>query len=268
MTTWALRTAEGLETLNVHLAALEAAGLLGMAEQAGRATAYFPARVDGLPVHGEWEAVPERDWLAVWREGLEPVTVGALTVTPPWIDAGPGALVIDPGQAFGTGHHETTTGCLAALQELELRGRSVLDVGTGSGILAIAAARLGARRVVGVDTDPLAVAAARANAEVNGVRIDVLEGSAGAAAPERFAVLVANLDTETLSRLAPALAARLAPGGTLVASGVSLDRQAEAVTALTLAGLPPVARPGREWVLLTAHAAISTGAIPPAAGPR
>lgn len=254
MTTWALRTGLGMEAVNVHLAALEAAGLLGLAEEDGVATAYFPARVDGLPVHGDWEAVPERDWLAVWKEGLEPVTVGALTVTPPWIDAGPGAVVIDPGQAFGTGHHETTTGCLAALQELDLAGRRVLDVGTGSGVLAIAAARLGAKGVVGVDTDPLAVAAARANAKVNGVDIDVREGSADAAAPERFDVVVANLDTDTLSRLAGALAERLAPGGTLIASGVSRERQPEAIAALTRAGLPPLCRPGHEWTLLIARA--------------
>lgn len=255
MTTWALRTGVGMEAVNLHLAALEQAGLLGLAEEDGAATAYFPARVDGLPVDGDWEAVPERDWLAVWKEGLEPVTVGALTVTPPWIDAGPDAVVIDPGQAFGTGHHETTTGCLAALQELHLAGRSVLDVGTGSGILAIAAARLGAGRVVGVDTDPLAVAAARANAAVNDVDVDVREGSADAAAPERFDVVVANLDTDTLSRLATALADRLAPGGSLIASGVSLARQTEAATALTRAGLRPLTRPGREWVVLLARVA-------------
>lgn len=264
MTTWALRTGLGLEEVNVHLAALEAAGLLGLAEEGGVATAYFPARVDGLPLHGVWEAVPERDWLAVWKEGLEPVTVGALTVTPPWIDAGPGAIVIDPGQAFGTGHHETTTGCLAALQELDLAGRSVLDVGTGSGILAIAAARVGAGRVVGVDTDPLAVTAARANAEVNGVDVDVREGSAEAAAPERFDVLVANLDTDTLARLAPALAARLAPGGALIASGVSRGREPEAVAALAATGLPPLTRPGREWVVLLAHAPIHRSQPDPA----
>jgi len=253
VTTWALRTCVDMEAVNLHLTALEAAGLLGLAEEGGLATAYFPLRVDGLPVEGTWERVAERDWLAVWKEGLEPVTIGALTVAPPWFDAGPGAVVIDPGQAFGTGHHETTTGCLAALQELDLAGRSVLDVGTGSGVLAIAAARLGAGRVVGVDTDPLAVAAARANAQVNGVDLEVREGSVDAAGPERFEVVVANLDTGTLSRLAGALAERLAPGGALIASGVSVERQAEAVAALERAGLPPLARPGREWVVLLAR---------------
>jgi ribosomal protein L11 methyltransferase len=250
--TWALRTALDLETVNLHLAVLLDAGLLGMVEQDGVATAYFPAPVEDLPVEGGWDEVAERDWLAVWREGLDAVTVGALTITPPWIDAGLGAIVIEPGQAFGTGHHETTTGCLAALQELDLDGRAVLDVGTGSGILAIAAARLGAGRVVAIDVDPLAVGAARGNAARNGAAVEVSEGSVEVA-PGRFDVLVANLDTTTLSGLAGGLAQRLAPGGTLVASGVSIERQDEALAALDAAGLAALVRPGREWVVLVAR---------------
>jgi ribosomal protein L11 methyltransferase len=252
MSTWALRTALDLEAVNVHEPALRAAGLLGMAEEEGTATAYFPQPVEGLPLAGEWREVPDRDWLAVWREGLEPVTVGGLTVTPPWIDAGPDAIVIEPGQAFGTGHHETTTGCLAALQELDLRGRCVLDVGTGSGILAIAAGRLGARRVIAVDVESEAVDAARANAERNGVEVDVRAGSLDAV-PEAADVVVANLDTGTVAALAPGLAQRVAGGGTLVVSGVSVERQGEAVAALEATGLHPVTRPGREWVVLVAR---------------
>ncbi len=253
MGTWALRTRLDLEAVNVHLAELEAAGLLGLAEEAGAATAYFPRKVPGLPVDGEWSEVPDRDWSAVWKEGLRPVRVGALTVSPPWVDAGPQAVVIDPGQAFGTGHHETTTGCLAALQELELAGRSVLDVGTGSGVLAIAAARLGARRVVALDIDPLAVEAAGRNAAANGVDVEVRLGSADAVAGV-FDAVVANLDTATLGTVARDLRARLGPGATLVVSGVSIERQQEAIAALGRAGLTPLARPGREWVVLIARA--------------
>lgn len=251
---WALRTDLDLEALCVHLPALEAAGLLGIAEEDGRATAYLLERVEGLGVDGNWEPVPDRDWHERWKASIAPVTVGAVTIVPPWLSGGDAriAIEIEPGQAFGTGHHETTTGCLAALQELDLAGRSVLDVGTGSGVLAIAAARLGARRVVGVDTDPLAVEAAGVNAARNGVEIAVGHGSVEAAEGV-FDVVVANLDTTTLSGLAGALVARIARPGTLVASGVSVERRAEAEAAFAAAGLPVLTRPGREWVVLVGH---------------
>jgi ribosomal protein L11 methyltransferase len=251
VTAWALRTNLDLEALNVHLDALEAAGLLGIVEEDGAATAYLPARVDGLPVAGRWEPVADVDWVAHGRRHARTVRIGPLVVAPPWLAAGEAdPIVIDPGQAFGTGDHETTAGCLAALCELGVQGRSVIDVGTGTGVLAIAAARLGARRVVAVDTDPLAVDAARHNAGANGVLVEVRQGSADALA-EPFDVVVANLDTDTLRALADVLVARLAPGGTFIASGVSLERSDEAVEAFAAAGLRVLARPGREWVVLT-----------------
>lgn len=250
---WALHTDLDLEAVSVHLPALEAAGLLGIVEAAGVATVYLPARAPELPVAGRWEAVPERDWHAQWKAGIVPVTVGAITIVPPWLPAPAGAIVLEPGQAFGTGHHETTTGCLAALQELDLTGAAVLDVGTGSGVLAIATLRLGAARAVGVDTDPVAVAAARENAARNGVAVTLRTGSVEAA-DGRFDVVVANLDTATLSSLAVRLVGALAPGGTLVASGVSVERTAEAEAAFDAAGLPVLPRPGREWTVLLGRA--------------
>ena len=259
---WALHTQLDLEALNVHLDALEAAGLLGIAEEAGAATAYFPRRADDLPVAGRWEPVGEVDWEAHWRRHARRVDVGPVVVGPPWLhdDADPPAtrgaqaIVIEPGQAFGTGDHETTTGCLAALCELDLAGRRVLDVGTGSGILAIAAARLGAAHVVATDTDPVAVAAARANAATNAVTLAVLPGSADAV-DGTFDVVLANLDTDTLVALAPTLVERLGAGGTLVAGGVSVERKAQAVAAFAAAGLAVAARTGREWVVLTGRRA-------------
>lgn len=259
--TWALRTDLTLEELNLHLPALQAAGLLGIAEEGGRATAYLPERVAELPVPGRWAPVPERDWSLEWRRHLRPVTVEAagrrIVVCPPWDvpDDGPQTLVlvIEPGQAFGTGHHETTAGCLAALCELDLGGAAVLDVGTGSGVLAIAAAHLGAGRVVAVDTDPTAIAAAAANAERNATAIDPRAGSlaeARDAAP--FTVIVANLDTDTLCGLAGELAGLLAVDGRLVASGVSQARSSAAHAALAAAGLTVHERPGAEWVVLLA----------------
>jgi len=246
---WQLRTALTLDEVNVHLAALQAAGLLGIAEEGGRATVYLPGRVEGLPVDGAWSPVEDRDWLEEWKRGLEPVTVGGITVTPPWRPAGDGAVVINPSHAFGTGHHETTAGCLAALQELDLRGRAVLDAGTGSGVLAIAAVRLGATPVVAVDTDALAVASARDNVAANAVDIDLRVGSLETVRGS-FDVVVANLDTDTHAALAAVLVDRLAPGGTLIASGVSVPRTGEGLAAYDRAGLPVVARPGREWVVL------------------
>jgi ribosomal protein L11 methyltransferase len=288
VSTWALRSDLDLEGLNAHLDALEAAGLLGIVEEGGVATAYFPARVDGLPVGGRWEPVPDLDWEAHWRRHARVVRVGPVVVAPPWlaeetghatpavsegaaraqvrgspvrpavsegaaraqVRGSPIAVVIEPGQAFGTGDHETTAGCLAALCELGVAGRRVLDVGTGTGVLAIVAARLGAAALVAVDLDPLAVAAARANAAVNRVDVEVREGTAGAVTGT-FDVVVANLDTDTLRALAPALVGRLAPGGTLIASGVSVERAGEACAAFARVGLRVLDRPGREWVVLT-----------------
>jgi ribosomal protein L11 methyltransferase len=240
----------------VHLAALLEAGLLGVAEQDGRATVYLERRSDQLPVGGEWEAVIDQDWNAVWKAGFEPITVGDITVAAPWHPPGeqtPIRLVIEPAQAFGTGHHETTTACLAALQATELHGRSVFDVGTGTGVLALAAKALGAGRVLAVDVDPLAVEAATSNAAANGSQIEVRPGSADAAGGETFDVVVANIDTATLTALAADLVAAVGPNGRFIGSGISNERAGEAVAALRTAGLEQVtAVPGVEWSLLTA----------------
>lgn len=255
MGTWALHTDLDLESCNRHLAVLEAAGLLGMVEEDGATTLHFPQRVAGLPLAGRWEAVPERDWNAEWRASIAPVVIGRVAVHPPWLPA-PAvevALAIEPAQAFGTGHHETTACCLAVLQELALAGRRVLDVGTGTGVLALAALRLGADAAVAVDTDPVAVATARSNAVANGLALDVRTGSVDAAGQRPFDVVVANLDTATLSRLAGELSEALADHGVLVVSGVSIDRLDEASAALAEVGLEARSRAGVEWAVLTAR---------------
>jgi len=258
---WAYRTGASMDEATLQLATLEAAGreavgLLGISEEEGRATLWFTTRVGDLPLAGRWEPVDDRGWQVAWREGLEPVVVGAVTITPPWRDpAGDLVVTVDPGQAFGTGHHETTTGCLAALQELPLTGRALLDVGTGSGVLAIAAALLGAAPVVAIDTDPQAAAAARSNAAANGAAVEVLDGSVEVVDGRTFDVVVANLDTNTIVRLAPALVAATAASGSLIVSGVSVDRLDEAAEALRAAGVDARPRPGREWAVLVAQRA-------------
>ena len=248
---WALRTTLPLDEVNLQLGALQEAGLLGIVEQDGTATVYLSHRIADPPVPGTWEPVEEQNWDTAWREGLEPVEIDGVTIVAPWHErpATGMTLVIEPAQAFGTGHHETTAGCLAALQSVRVDGATVLDVGTGTGVLALAAKRLGAARVVGVDVDPLAVEAATHNAALNGIAIEVLEGSAGVV-DAQFDLVIANLDTATLTLVAPDLHARLRPDGVLIASGVSNERIDEALAVLRAAGLQVDAVPGIQWAVL------------------
>lgn len=176
--------------------------------------------------------VDDADWVRVTQAQFAPVQVGTrLWIVPTWHTPPAGAELVvrlDPGVAFGTGAHPTTRLCLSWLERHLAAGASVLDYGCGSGILAIAAARLGAARVVGTDVDPQALAAARANSAANAV-------SAEYTAPDRlpagvFDVVLANILTNPLKVLAPALLRRVAPGGALVLSGL-LERQADELIA-------------------------------------
>lgn len=183
------------------------------------------------PVWGPEIAIVEGDgWLDTWREGFEPFAVGPFDVNPAWrpellaryrATRGRLELRIDPGRAFGTGAHPSTSLVLGLLPALVRRGALVLDVGCGSGILAVAAARLGAARVLAVDIDPHAVQTTAANAARNGVA-DVV--SARSVAVElvtgRFDVVVANILAPVLIELAPDLVAKAGFGGTIVVSGL------------------------------------------------
>jgi ribosomal protein L11 methyltransferase len=207
------------------------------AADAGAALGHLQAF--GLRAIGELTTrlVHEADWAEAWKAYFPVLRVGRrLVIRPTWLDAEPGpddvVLDLDPGMAFGTGLHPTTRLCLIALESLadrgRLRGARVLDVGCGSGILAIAAAKLGAASVVGIDVDPIAVEATLANAATNGLsgRISARLGSLPSGLPP-FDVASANLIASLLVELAPALAAELRRHGTLVSSGIFIDREAD-----------------------------------------
>jgi ribosomal protein L11 methyltransferase len=181
-------------------------------------------------------ALADRDWGEAWREHFRPLPVGRrLCVAPPW-DVPPGAdrlvLIIEPGRAFGTGHHGSTAGCLDLLERtLEMaRVEAALDLGTGSGILAVAAVKLGVPRVVAVDEDPDAVAAAAANAERNGVaaRIDCRLGDAATSDLGPAPLVLANLLTAAHLKLGQRYRRLVVAGGTLVLGGI-LDAEADLV---------------------------------------
>jgi len=199
------------------------------------------------------EPVPDEDWSVAWRAHVRSTRVGRLWVGPPWETppADAVSLHIEPKMAFGTGDHPTTALCLAAVDAYLAShpGATVLDVGTGSGVLALAARRLGADRVVGVDTDQVSVALARENAAANRVEGVELSATALAGVPGRFDLVLANILANTLIELAPELAAHT--GDRLVLAGVLGAQAQEVARAFEAQGLEPAgtARQG-DWVRL------------------
>ena len=173
--------------------------------------------------------IADRDWLAAAREDIEPIEIGPLWIGPVWAAPPPGRSVVrlEPGLAFGSGSHPTTRLCLERLAAAPPAGIDVIDYGCGSGVLAITAAVLGARRVVAVDVDPQALRATAENARVNGVsdRVTAVESGAALAPAPR---VLSNILAGTLVELAPVLAAATAPGGSLTLSGI-LEAQADEV---------------------------------------
>lgn len=199
------------------------------------------------------EPVAEQNWVQLTQSQFDPIRVSErLWIVPSWHESpDPAAinLILDPGMAFGTGSHPTTRLCLEWLERNISEGCTVLDYGCGSGILAIAAARLGAARVAGIDIDPLAVEAARANAERNGVSA-LFADSAEPVAGE-YDVVVANILSNPLRVLAPAICAHVRSGGRLALSGI-LREQAAEIIAIYAQWLPmQVADSGEDWVCLS-----------------
>jgi ribosomal protein L11 methyltransferase len=205
-----------------------------------------------VPIH-KLRSVPDEDWVAKSREQFGPIRVSAhLWIVPTWrAPPEPDAinLVLDPGLAFGTGAHPSTRLCLQWLERSIAGGETVLDYGCGSGILTIAALKLGARRAVGVDIDPDALGTARANARRNDVACEFLEGCA----PLTFTadVVIANILANPLKVLAPMLASRCRHGGQIALSGILSDQASEVASCYSpwIAFAPPAEAEG--WVCLS-----------------
>ena len=231
--------------------------------------------------------VPDEDWAARSQADLKAVRVGNLVIAPPWDVGSPEGLphksavperhvaqrfsaadaahhprvapgfsaaitiVIQPSMGFGTGHHATTRLCLAHLQELELQGRSVVDVGTGSGVLALAASRLGASPVLAIDDDPDAIRSARENIDLNpGVEVTLGVVDLRRAGLRPFDVVLANLTGGLLAAASAVLQQLAAPGGRLVLSGFMEHEEADVLAAF--ASCAVVARSQEdEWVCVT-----------------
>lgn len=212
--------------------------------------------------------VRDSDWENNWRQYYQPIEVGErLVVVPEWLDApadGRLPLRLDPGLIFGTGSHATTRMCLAALEHCAAAGRTVLDLGCGSGILGIGALKLGASHVTAVDIDSNAAAIAERNFERNGVpSAEVLAGNVltdsalrAQVAGRRYDIILANIVADVIREMLPLFAETLAPGGTLLCSGIIAPRAGEITEALESCGFCPTgAVQENDWVSLTAQRA-------------
>ena len=209
------------------------------------------------------EPMPEIDWVTKSLEGLDPVRAGRFFIygshDADKVPAGIIRLLVDAGQAFGTGHHETTTGCLEFVSEVVQPGRrlNALDIGTGTGVLAIAIAKIARCNVLASDIDPVAVRVTKGNAGKNGVAPFVSAvtakgfGHPALHARAPYDLIVANILARPLVSLAPAFRAHLKPGGTLILSGILRTQETMVTSALRMQGLFLRARkPRGDWVTL------------------
>lgn len=262
------------EARDLLLAALDEARATAIQEFDERWFAFFATAADrdqaaavlplSVPAVARTEItdVPDDDWASRSQRNLTSVRVGRIVVAPPWAsDAEPGAslagdramtIVIQPSMGFGTGHHATTRLCLELLQRIDVAGKTVLDVGTGSGVLALAAHALGARAVVAVDDDPDAIASARENLSLNraaeGIDLRLGDFRGMSQADTGWDVVTANLTGGLLVRGADVLSATVAPGGVLIVSGVMLDEEAGVIAAFAPHLKPVVRVVEDEWV--------------------
>jgi ribosomal protein L11 methyltransferase len=251
-------------------------GSLGSLDQVHSITAYFPetaalssilpelqvisllvnsAGLD-VPMRIEHSLLPDTDWNESWKKGFTSIDVGErFSILPPW-ERPSGSripLIIDPGMAFGTGHHETTRSCLVLMERYAeaVKAERFLDLGTGTGLLAMAALALGFRSVVGIDTDPLAIEASLRNIALNKAeRIELLEGGIDQC-KGAFDMIAANLISGTLIQLAGDIASRLVPAGIVIMSGILNGQDDEVVAAAKNNGLDCIERLyDGKWVTL------------------
>ena len=223
----------------------------------------FRERLDnsGIEYTLETSGVEQEDWQNAWKKYYHAMDIGSrLAIVPGWeqYETDRTVITMDPGMAFGTGTHETTSLCLETLDSLVKGGERVLDIGTGSGILAIAALKLGAAVAEGVDIDPMCVRTAGENARRNGVqdRFTVLVGDLSDKASGQYNIITANIVAAAILSLAPHVPALMAPGARFIASGIIDTRKDEVLTGLRAAGLEPVeVKEKRGWVCIICKAA-------------
>lgn len=213
------------------------------------------------PAAVRWRIVKEEDWNRRWRKFIKPQRVGkAFWVTPPWAPVPKfrrrQVITIEPGMAFGTGSHATTRGCLEFLEKvaakLTPKSFSALDVGTGSGILSIALAKLGAADVLAIDNDPVALQVARENVQINHAAKEVrLSAVALARVRRSFPVVVANITAETIIELAAVLTRRVADRGYLILSGILNSKADGVIECIAASGFKLIRRKReKQWTSL------------------
>ena len=208
----------------------------------------------GVEYKLETNGIEQEDWQNAWKKYYHAMDIGQrLAIVPGWetYDTDRIVITMDPGMAFGTGTHETTSLCLETLDSMVKGGERVLDIGTGSGILAIAALKLGAAEAEGVDIDPMCVRTAGENAERNGVaeHFTVLVGDLSDKASGKYNIITANIVAAAILSLAPHVPVLMAPGARFIASGIIDTRKDEVLAGLRAAGLEPVEiKEKRGWV--------------------
>jgi ribosomal protein L11 methyltransferase len=253
--------------------ALVAAGSRAVEEVGDDLRTYLPAGTDPEPIvravaavspsaHVETSEVVIADWDSAWRNRLAVQRVGRLVVAPPWLAdalAAESTIIVEPGMAFGTGDHATTRGVLRLMSDVVHPGDRVADLGAGSAVLAIAAAKLGASNIAAIELDPDAIGNAESNVRLNGVsdRVSVLLGDAETLLPlvAPVRVVLANIVAPVLLSLLPAIGAALAADGRAVVGGITDDESAAFVSAINDAGWRVAAEGCEEswWSAVIAH---------------